>query len=272
MEIDQLLHARTSAATAFTYTGLVTDLIELLLTVLTLIYATLRHIKQKKANPNHRASKSVTLQMILQFVQSLLFTTEKVYQAYTGIVFNYKDKLPKSIYTCQLLGMPTLMMSHALFVGQYARIAVAIPLTFCAQNDEIKHKLKWRLRMVLFCELLCLFYLAAQFIYEYKSQYGFYLYWICLSVPATILAIALGVVFYKLQVLNKQMEGIFCDAKLMCFHYAAFVTATVFDDAVFAMNTAGYFLDERDQRLARVRVEIALYTFAIFQTLAWFVC
>lgn len=42
------------------------------------------------------------------------------------------------------------------------------------------------------------------------------------------------------------MEGIFCDAKLMCFHYAAFVTATVFDDAVFAMNTAGYFLDERD--------------------------
>ena len=82
--------------------------------------------------------------------------------------------------------------------------------------------------------------------------------------PATTLAIALGVVFYQLQVLNKQMEGIFCDARLMCFHYAAFVTATVFDDAVFAMNTASYFLDERDQQLAKLRVEIALYSFAFF--------
>ena len=51
------------------------------------------------------------------FTQSLLYSTEKVYNVYEGQIFDYQDAPPKPIFICKLVAMHTFMMQHALFVG-----------------------------------------------------------------------------------------------------------------------------------------------------------
>lgn len=60
------------------------------------------------------------------------------------------------------------------------------------------------------------------------SDSGIYGYYILKNVSGTLICIVLGLTFWKLTAINKQMEGIFCDARLMLIHYIAFVAATFF--------------------------------------------
>ena len=94
------------------------------------------------------------------------------------------------------------MMKHALFVGQYDRVAIAIPLTFCHQSDEVIQKRKFRMRVVLFAEVAMAAFLALQFCIQFWSDYGFYVSWICWTIPANLLAIALGLAFKRLHTLQ----------------------------------------------------------------------
>ena len=54
-------------------------------------------------------------------------------------------------------------MQHALFIGQYARVAVAIPLTFCLQSEEVQRVREFRLRLVLLTEVLIAVFCTTQF-------------------------------------------------------------------------------------------------------------
>ena len=60
------------------------------------------------------------------------------------------------------------------------------------------------------------------------SGSGIYGYYILKNVSGTLICILLGITFWQLTAINKQTEGIFCDAKLMLVHYIAFVVATFF--------------------------------------------
>ena len=68
--------------------------------------------------------------MVLMFVQSLLYSTEKIYMVYKDKLGTYYHELEGPIFNCQIVAMHSFMMQHALFVGQYARVAVEVPLTF----------------------------------------------------------------------------------------------------------------------------------------------
>ena len=48
-------------------------------------------------------------------------------------------------YGLNLVAVQCFMMQHALFVGQYVRVALAFPLTFCLQSDEVVRKRERRL-------------------------------------------------------------------------------------------------------------------------------
>ena len=96
-----------------------------------------------------------------------------------------------------------------------------------------------------------------------------------LSVSTIILAILLGVTFWRLYSLNKQLEGIFCDVRLLAFHYISFLLATVNDVAIFAMqttSTALYEADNPDTMDTRLRLDIAGNFFNAVQVIFWFTC
>ena len=69
--------------------------------------------------------------MVLMFMQSLLFLVETSYMVKKDLHHTFRHKVGDVIFCVQLIAISLFMMQHALFVGQYARVAVAIPLTFC---------------------------------------------------------------------------------------------------------------------------------------------
>ena len=99
------------------------------------------------------------------FAQSALFETENVWMICNGVNYTYRDDLAPWVFVFQCAAGSIFMMQHALFVGQYMRVAVTIPLTFCSQSDDVKRKLHSRLCYVLFAELICAAYLTFQFCY-----------------------------------------------------------------------------------------------------------
>ena len=54
--------------------------------------------------------------------------------------------------------------------------------------------------------------------------------------PAILLALALGVIFWQLTSLNRQVEGIFCNSNLMRVHYFAFFAATSCSVAILVIE------------------------------------
>ena len=136
---DELWELRDKVAWSFTYTGLVTDLMELQLIILTIIYTCVQQRRTKALGLRRQGTSiSICLQLLLMFIQSLLYSAEKFYMVLTGDIYNYRRSLPSPIYNCQLLALHVFMMQHALYVGQYARIAVSIPLIFVQQTDQVQ--------------------------------------------------------------------------------------------------------------------------------------
>ena len=95
---------------------------------------------------------------------------------------------------------------------------------------------------MLYGELFCASYLTIQFTYEVKSGDGFFTSWVCWCLPTIILAIVLGFIFWRLQKLNKKLEGILCNSKLICFHYATFWVAVVSDTVVLVLETIAHHM------------------------------
>ena len=71
---------------------------------------------------------------------------------------------------------------------------------------------------------MALFLVAANCI-EVLKEVAWIVFWSLLSVT---LAIVLGLAFWRLVKLQKEVDGIFCDERLMCIHWAAFFFATFF--------------------------------------------
>ena len=74
---------------------------------------------------------SIILQLVLMFGQSFLFTYERFWMVANHKNHDYRHELPEGIFTIEMIASGFFMMQHTLFVGQYARVAIALPLTFC---------------------------------------------------------------------------------------------------------------------------------------------
>ena len=71
------------------------------------------------------------------------------------------------------------------------------------------------------------------------------------------------------------MDGIFCDPRLMCFHYLAFALATLCDDILLSIEMVNNSLvvEKHPDRLPEsYRLDIAGYVFNLMQVLFWFFC
>ena len=100
--------------------------------------------------------------------------------------------------------------------------------------------------------------------------------WSSFCIPALLLALALGVSFWKLSSLNQQVKGIFCNDRLMMLHYLSFFLATAFDTVSLILQSVITTIKENHndkEKYAEIqRINIALNTFSTAQQISWFVC
>ena len=153
LNYDQLTQWENVSSQIYFLTSLVTDPVELILTCIALLYITLSFFCSGKEK-RREVSASIFLQMALMLGQSLLFTTRDIYMGFNSIKDAYRDYLPFWVFIIFIIAEQLLILQHTLFIGQYARVAVAIPLTFCLQSEEIQRKREHQLRVVLLTEFL----------------------------------------------------------------------------------------------------------------------
>ena len=142
---------------------------------------------------------SIVLQLILMFGSYFLFFYERFWMTMHGKYRDYRHELPAGIFTCETIASGLFMMQHTLFVGQYARVAIALPLTFCYQTNEVRRKKKFRMSVVLTCEIMTAILLIGVFTFQEVSDRGYTFGWIIWSGSAIVLAAVLGYCFWCLK-------------------------------------------------------------------------
>ena len=65
------------------------------------------------------------------FAQAILFLINDIYMVYNDIGVWLKETCAMWVYVITLIGTVFFMMQHTLFVGQYVRVALALPDMFC---------------------------------------------------------------------------------------------------------------------------------------------
>ena len=80
-------------------------------------------------------------------------------------------------------------------------------------------------------------FLTGILVFQIIHGFHFYISWVCFVGPAIILAVALGVIFWHLSTLNKQVNGIFCNDRLLFVHYLAFFMATACDGVAIIVQS-----------------------------------
>ena len=153
-----------------TITALVTDSIETVVITATIVYLIWRNKKSKEGSRTATKSLSlnVYLQLTLMLAQSVLFLINDIYMVNEGQNTWSKQKSARWAYVITLIAASFFMMQHVLFVGQYLRVTLTIPLTFCLQSDEVVSKRESRTNLVVFAEIISAFLLVASFVIELK--------------------------------------------------------------------------------------------------------
>ena len=123
-------------------------------------------------------------------------------------------------------------------------------------------------------EIIFALILICEFVFQVKQGYNYQISWITFTSAAVFIAIVLGLTFWYLNSLNKQVEGIFCDARLMALHYAAFFVATLCDVIVLTLQTINTRLvkDGNLDRATSSRLDIGVDVFTLVQQIVWFIC
>ena len=223
--------------TVVVYSQLITDSITFLLTCVTLVYITRQHARSGQTDFSCR----IINQLILILVQSILFISKDI-----GITFFDKDN-----YMGEPLGsgwdekardvaFQCFFLQYLLFVGGYVRIGLVIPFTFCLQSDVVKKQRTFRMRLVTLVEVILT--ITSSIIL------GFKLFTVRVLRTTTsvldvihlasvsLLMISMSLALHRLRKQQKIISGIFCNEKLMCTHWAAFVAASICDEIAISLN------------------------------------
>ena len=75
------------------------------------------------------------LQLGFMLAQAAIFLSIDIYLTTRKIAFKRDDS--PLVFNAFMLGTTFFMMQHALFVGMYLHVAVAIPNILCLQSDDV---------------------------------------------------------------------------------------------------------------------------------------
>ena len=119
-------------------------------------------------------------------------------------------------------------------------------------------------------------FLLISSIVQIIKEVGNFINWFCWTMPAIIIAIALGIAFNSLKAQQKKVgDVIFLNDRLMRFHWIAFMTATLLDVILLIITTIDYFKSDKMsvQDAIKQNKELQLKTtisvMSIIHTLAW---
>lgn len=162
------------------------------------------------------------------------------------------------------------MLQHALFVGQYLRVALALPLIFCYQNDRIVEQRVSRIRWVrgaeIFFAVFCATMFLVQVLDKHVQDWIATLLW---NISAEIIAIVLVLSFSKLKKWQHRVNGVLCNELLMNMHSVFFLTATFFDLIAISIKAVAKW-DRYVTEAAKLRLDISFTVFNTAGVMAWF--
>ena len=131
------------------------------------------------------------------------------------------------------------MMQHALFVGQYMRVALALPLLLCHQADTVVQKRVRRMRLVTAAEaFFAIFLTFTLFVQVLDKKLGLWIVTFLWTLSSLTLALALIFAFQVLKKWQKKISGVFCNERLVNFHLVSFLTATIANVITFFLFAA----------------------------------
>ena len=90
--------------------------------------------------------------------QSMIFTAFDIWEVSCQQWSMERKDLSRAQYAMHLFAQQLFMLQHALFVGQYVRVALALPYIFTIQSDSVRAKRKQHMCQVTSGEILfCLY-------------------------------------------------------------------------------------------------------------------
>ena len=70
------------------------------------------------------------------------------------------------VYVCYLVAVLLFWVQHWLYVSQYTKVSVMVPLTFCVQTNEVKEKRILYKTLLTIFDLIVYFTLIGIFVFE----------------------------------------------------------------------------------------------------------
>ena len=174
------------------------------------------------------------------------------------------------VWTCYQVAFCAFWLQHWIYVSQYTRVAVLVPLTFISQVPEVQKKRNRYLIVINTVDFLAFALIIATTIVSLtKTQlnHGFVLAeWNTLTVILSIaLIFSLAKIRYYTKVLST--EGIQSSRTLMMSHSLAFGTGAIVGLIIFLLFISINFDNYNRNSLWQLRVRISIEYFGIINNI-----
>ena len=70
------------------------------------------------------------IQLVLMTLQAVLFVTKDAWKLKNDVQLTDRDKVDPWVWFAYISASQIFMMQHVLFIGQYVRVALDLPLAF----------------------------------------------------------------------------------------------------------------------------------------------
>lgn len=114
------------------------DTVELLSICSVISYITYQKLKNKEeVDGKIEFSTRIIVQLIIMLTQSVLWNVKNYWCVTHDTNFPNRDDFTQSVWLCYNLAAMLFLIQHALFIGSYVQVAIALPYTFCLQSESV---------------------------------------------------------------------------------------------------------------------------------------
>ena len=153
----------------------------------------------QKSQHNNSISWNIKLQILMFFVQAVLFTFVGVYQIQRDLLKITSACNNTLIFTSYLIAQAVFISQHILFVVQYTRVCLSVPLSFCLQTEEVLKERKTLMNRCTIVEISSIVTIFAVVLSEAFNKANGILVRIIWVAQVTLLTIALCIALRRLR-------------------------------------------------------------------------
>ena len=192
----------------------------LIISCYTVVYIVYMQKFAKKNDSEQRPLKlgwSIYTQIVLLVLQALLFSIVDIWDLANGKIDfkTHKRDIPDLYYILFFTAETAFSLQHALFVGQYARVCITVPLIFCIQDRKIIKHRKTKIRCIGYIEILWAMFLSIILtlrVFEWRCGQWVTILWLFQILLLTLLLV---LALNRLRKLQKEIAVFFCNERLI---------------------------------------------------------